>query len=92
MPIGVMHLLYLGLVKHLIRFCFDQLSTEQKSTIQPHLLSIDQSTFQTALNCDMVRYLDSRQAKDMKHYVNIDTFNFMLKTIKSHWVLNVYFH
>ncbi|XP_033763303.1 uncharacterized protein LOC117344604 isoform X2 [Pecten maximus] len=70
-PIGVLHFLYLGLAKHLIKLCYESLSPQKKDELKVHLDSIDQTGFSYKVSAkSMLQYLDSRQGKDFKHYIS----------------------
>ncbi|XP_033731106.1 uncharacterized protein LOC117320703 [Pecten maximus] len=76
-PIGVLHFLYLGLAKHLIKLCYESLSPQKKDELKVHLDSIDQTGFSYKVSAkSMLQYLDSRQGKDFKHYLQLAPFNF----------------
>ncbi|CAG2194116.1 unnamed protein product [Mytilus edulis] len=74
-PIGILHFLYLGLAKQLIKFSLDSLTEHQKNLLKLHLDSIDQSSFSYRIQISFFQYIDSRQGKDYKHYLQIAVLN-----------------
>lgn len=70
-PVGILHWLYLGLGKHILKACMLELSEPKQEQLDVLIESSDQSGFQTKLSSDIVRYIDSRQGKDIKTYVRI---------------------
>ena len=68
-PIGILHWLYLGLGKHLIKACLEDLADTQRELLTLLIESCDQSAFHTKICPDTVTYIDSRQGKDIKTYV-----------------------
>ncbi|XP_069105899.1 uncharacterized protein [Argopecten irradians] len=76
-PIGLLHFMYLGLAKHLIQYCYENLTSEKKQMLALHLESIDQSQFEYKVTAQsMFKYRDSRQGKDFKLYLQLASFNF----------------
>ncbi|XP_064643579.1 uncharacterized protein LOC135497677 [Lineus longissimus] len=75
-PVTILPWIYLGLGKHLLKFCINKLDDKKKEKLVLHLRSIDQSDFSVAFTSDITKYLDSRQGKDIKQYLQLAPFNF----------------
>ncbi|CAC5357348.1 unnamed protein product [Mytilus coruscus] len=65
-PVGLLHLLPLGLIKHLIQYIFNNIGENVKTKLMHHLLSINPG----AQFHDFDKHLGSRQGKDFKEYVS----------------------
>ncbi|XP_076117009.1 uncharacterized protein LOC143084835 [Mytilus galloprovincialis] len=86
-PVGTLHFLYLGLAKHLIKYCLDTLNENQKNLLEKHLESIDQSDFAYQINTSFFKYFDSRQGKDFKHYLQIAVINMEYAGLRTKYIL-----
>ncbi|XP_064643582.1 uncharacterized protein LOC135497680 [Lineus longissimus] len=75
-PVTILPWIYLGLGKHLLKFCINKLDDKKKEKLVLHLRSIDQSDVSVAFTSDITKYLDSRQGKDIKQYLQLALFNF----------------
>lgn len=62
--------MFLGLGKHLLKACIQDLNEDQQQKLQLLLESMDQSSFTVKLSPDIVKHIDSRQGKDIKQYVS----------------------
>ncbi|CAG2217414.1 unnamed protein product [Mytilus edulis] len=74
-PTGLLHFMYLGLVKHLVQLCLTKLSEQQKEKLELHLNSLNLTSFPYPVNGKFIKYVDSRQGKDFKTYVQVAFFN-----------------
>ncbi|XP_071138224.1 uncharacterized protein [Mytilus edulis] len=86
-PVGTLHFLYLGLAKHLIKYCLDTLNENQKNLLEKHLESIDQSDFAYQINTSFFKYFDSRQGKDFKNYLQIAVINMEYAGLRTKYIL-----
>ncbi|XP_069117410.1 uncharacterized protein [Argopecten irradians] len=76
-PIGILHFMYLGLAKHLVKYCYEVLSSEKKELMSIHLDSMDQSDLDYRVSSQsMFTYMNSRQGKDFKAYLQLAPHNF----------------
>nr|XP_022310275.1 uncharacterized protein LOC111115731 [Crassostrea virginica] len=86
-PVGILHFLYLGLAKHLIQLCLRSLSDDQVQLLEIHLSSIDQTGFRYQINgATFFRYIESRQGKDFKHYLQIAPHNMEFVGLRKSYV------
>uniref|UniRef100_A0A8W8NVP9 Uncharacterized protein n=1 Tax=Magallana gigas TaxID=29159 RepID=A0A8W8NVP9_MAGGI len=86
-PVGILHFLYLGLAKHLIQHCVRTLSEHQMQLLTLHLETVDQTDFSYRINADtFFKFLDSRQGKDYKHYLQVAPFNMEFAGLKMPYV------
>ncbi|XP_062599983.1 uncharacterized protein LOC134261573 [Saccostrea cucullata] len=70
-PVGILHWLYLGIGKHLLKSCIQDLPEVKQVQLCMMIESSDQSALTTKVSSDTIKYLDSRQGKDIKTYVSI---------------------
>lgn len=66
---GILHWLYLGIGKHLLKACIQELPEMKQEQLCMLIESCDQSAFGTKVSRDTIIYIDSRQGKDIKTYV-----------------------
>ncbi|XP_078318513.1 uncharacterized protein LOC111104890 [Crassostrea virginica] len=71
-PVGMLHLLPLGLTKHLITFLVNQMDKTQLARMSCHL-----ETVLPSKGPDFFRYIESRQGKDFKFYLQVAPFNLL---------------
>ncbi|XP_052067347.1 uncharacterized protein LOC127706729 [Mytilus californianus] len=70
-PVGLLHLIPLGLAKHLVKLILQDLDSIQKLKLQLHLLSmVPGSKFQ-----NFFHYIDSKQGKHFKEYLQLAPLN-----------------
>ncbi|CAG2198771.1 unnamed protein product [Mytilus edulis] len=77
-PVGLLHWMFLGLGKHLLKACIQDLNEDQQQKLQLLLESMDQSSFTVKLSPDIVKHIDSRQGKDIKQYIQIAPYHMKL--------------
>ncbi|XP_062587706.1 uncharacterized protein LOC134249366, partial [Saccostrea cucullata] len=71
-PVGFLHLMPLGLTKHLVKCLTASLSDEKVEKLQAHLSSLTKLSFANKFFAS----LDSRQGKDFKQYLQFAPINF----------------
>lgn len=64
-PVGLLHLIPLGLAKHLIVFIISQMDNETLKRMGCHL-----ETLLPSKGLEFFQYIESRQGKDFKSYVS----------------------
>ncbi|XP_033760463.1 uncharacterized protein LOC117342414 isoform X2 [Pecten maximus] len=72
-PVSLLHWMYLGLAKHLLKSCMNSLNKDK--VLVSLLDSMDQSSFKEKLSNQVIGYIDSRQGKDIKHYIQIAPYH-----------------
>ncbi|KAJ8321500.1 hypothetical protein KUTeg_000950 [Tegillarca granosa] len=69
-PVSMLHWMFLGIGKHLLKVSFESLPENGIKIAECLIESLDQTSFKEKINKDLIRYIDSRQGKDIKHYVS----------------------
>lgn len=70
-PVGLLHLIPLGLAKHLVKHIVNNINSENVERMNRHL----QAVMPGSRFLDFFKYIESRQGKDFKDYVQIAPFN-----------------
>ncbi|XP_063425521.1 uncharacterized protein LOC134709284 [Mytilus trossulus] len=81
-PVGLLHLLPLGLIKHLIQYIFNNIGENVKTKLMQHLLSIKPG----AQFHDFDKHLGSRQGKDFKEYLQIAPINMLYAGVPRRYI------
>lgn len=76
-PVGMLHLIPLGLAKHLVKFIVNHCNESLVRKMDIHLQYVcPESRFQ-----NFFKYIDSRQGKDFKDYLQVATFNMLFADV-----------
>ncbi|CAG2252557.1 unnamed protein product [Mytilus edulis] len=76
-PVGQLHWMYLGLGKFILKKSFE-ISDNLKEKLVCIIDAMDQSSFKSKISSEIVTYIDSRQGKDIKNYLQIAPFHFAI--------------
>ncbi|KAJ8316670.1 hypothetical protein KUTeg_005779 [Tegillarca granosa] len=74
-PVSMLHWMFLGIGKHLLKVSFESLPENGIKIAECLIESLDQTSFKEKINKDLIRYIDSRQGKDIKHYIQIAPYH-----------------
>lgn len=87
MPVGLLHLIPLGLAKHLIVFIISQRDNETLKRMGCHL-----ETRLPSKGLEFFQYIESRQGKDFKSYVSPNEIkHYIWPQKKNKWRKNILF-
>ncbi|XP_062613603.1 uncharacterized protein LOC134275343 [Saccostrea cucullata] len=81
-PVGLLHLIPLGLAKHLIKYIINDVDDEILTKMSTHLDAVVQGN----RFVDFFKYMDSRQGKDFKDYLQIAPFNMKFAGVPQKYV------
>lgn len=81
-PVGLLHLIPLGLAKHLVKYIVDSVDNNTLKKMSAHLDAVVPG----GRFFEFFKYMQSRQGKDFKYYLQIAPFNMMFAGVPQKYV------
>ncbi|CAC5389903.1 unnamed protein product [Mytilus coruscus] len=80
-PVGLLHLIPLGLAKHIIKFVLNNVGSDTVEKLSYHLIDTLGNGYK-----DFFKHFNSRQGKDLKSYLQIAPFNLLYAKVPSKFI------